>query len=522
MAKACVKIKACNMGSSSAHNRRSTQYMAWIKPEDVYIREDLTRENKEWVADWLGDMSLDDYLEKVLKPLVKEKTNRSMQMKERVVKDEKTGRMKKTNGCSALREGVVLIKESTTMDDLHRFTDAVQAKFGITPMQIFIHRDEGHYEKGTNEWKPNLHAHIVWDWINHANGKTWKLDGDDMSAVQKMAADILGMEYGEPKAKTGAKHLERNDYIVAKQKREAEEARREKESIENEIEDLSERRQQKQNELDKEAGTAIVQKFASFVGKGELAEEKKKRKQAEKALAAERKAHTKTKSDAEAQKQRLETEKSNLLQAATIEKGEAVKTAIANQKRIDTTALNKVKKELQETKDSHASAIEQLKRDHEQALGNNSAQTKRENTNLKNEIAQLKCDLHNAQVMYKGVRSTLVEIGKFLMAAMEIFAKAVRSLMDFMGEKCKMNGRSILHNEEALNIKTAIACCSLTDQNGSNLNQMDIAHAIAVTAAELGGYPAHVEHWGATEAIDVAKGRYDRRIAQAYGSSQSR
>ena len=40
-------------------------------------------------------------------------------------------------------------------------------RWGITALQIFIHLDEGHY--GTPEdnstWKPNCHAHIVWDWI---------------------------------------------------------------------------------------------------------------------------------------------------------------------------------------------------------------------------------------------------------------------------------------------------------------------------------------------------------------------
>ena len=100
------------------------------------------------------------------------------------------------------------------------------------PCKLFIHRDEGHYGiPGDNAtWKPNLHAHIVWDWMNHETGKSCKLDEKAMSDMQTLLAECLDMERGISKEITGKKHLERNDFILAKQKQEAEQAKAEKEA----------------------------------------------------------------------------------------------------------------------------------------------------------------------------------------------------------------------------------------------------------------------------------------------------
>lgn len=55
------------------------------------------------------------------------------------------------------------------MKQLQRFCDVCKVRWGITPLQIFIYRDEGHYEMPDDEtsWKPNYHTHIVWDRMNH-------------------------------------------------------------------------------------------------------------------------------------------------------------------------------------------------------------------------------------------------------------------------------------------------------------------------------------------------------------------
>ena len=79
-------------------------------------------------------------------------------------------------------------------------------------------------------WKPNLHAHIVWDWMNHDTGKSCKLDEKAMSEMQTVLAECLEMERGISKEITGKEHLERTDFILAKQKQEAERVKAEKEA----------------------------------------------------------------------------------------------------------------------------------------------------------------------------------------------------------------------------------------------------------------------------------------------------
>ncbi|MCI6559538.1 MAG: hypothetical protein MSA37_07980 [Prevotella sp.] len=73
---------------------------------------------------------------------------------------------------------------------------------------------------GKSEWKSNSHAHILFDWMDHATGKSWKLDKKAMSDLQTLAAETLNMERGKSKEETGREHLERNDFILAKQKEE--------------------------------------------------------------------------------------------------------------------------------------------------------------------------------------------------------------------------------------------------------------------------------------------------------------
>ena len=128
--------------------------------------------------------------------------------------------------CTPLKEGVVVIKEDTTMEQLQKFCKVCNERWGVTALQVFIHRDEGHYgTPGDNTtWKPNLHAHIVWDWMNHDTGKSCKLDEKAMSEMQTILAECLDMERGTSKEVTGKEHLERTDFILAKQKQEAEQA----------------------------------------------------------------------------------------------------------------------------------------------------------------------------------------------------------------------------------------------------------------------------------------------------------
>lgn len=187
--------------------------------------------NEVWVAPELGDTSLADRYNQIA-AMVKEKTGRAMQTKDRERINKKTGKVTIVRGSTPIKEGVVVIKDDTTMEQLQRFCEVCNKRWGITALQIFIHRDEGHYgTPGDNAtWKPNLHAHIVWDWMNHETGKSCKLKEEDMSEMQTVLAECLGMERGTSKELTGKGHLERNDFILVKQKQEAEKAKAEKEA----------------------------------------------------------------------------------------------------------------------------------------------------------------------------------------------------------------------------------------------------------------------------------------------------
>ena len=229
-----IHIKPCNIAQSEEHNRRDEEYIKSLNPATIYIRKDLTCQNSTYVPSDMRDTSLQEYYDS-LKAMVKAKTGRAMQEKD-VKYTDKNGRTRVRKGSSPLREGVAIIMENTTMGDLKRFTYAVEKRWGIRAVQIHIHRDEGHYEKSERKktWKPNYHAHIVWDWMDHETGKSYKLGEADMSEMQDMLAEMLKMQRGQKKSETGLDHLERNDFILQKQEKEKKRLEEEKRKAQSE------------------------------------------------------------------------------------------------------------------------------------------------------------------------------------------------------------------------------------------------------------------------------------------------
>lgn len=166
MSKTSIHIEPCKIGSSEQHNQR-------LKHLD-YVRPDLSHQNERWV----GVADLPAHLDN-LKTLVRDKTGRSMQAK-----------------ATPIREGVIVIKQDTTIAQLRGLADAIEQRWGIKTLQIYTHKDEGHTDSD-GSWKPNLHAHIVFDWVNHDTGKSIKLSKQDMAEMQTMVADCLEMVRGE-------------------------------------------------------------------------------------------------------------------------------------------------------------------------------------------------------------------------------------------------------------------------------------------------------------------------------------
>ena len=289
--KSSIHIKPCNIASSEAHNRRTAEYMRNIGKSKIYIVSELSVDNEQWINPSFGTPDLRTHYDNI-KCMVKEKTGRAMQEKERERKG-KNGKIIKVAGCSPIREGVLLVRPDTTLADVRKFGEECKQRWGITPLQIFLHKDEGHWLSGQPEaedresfqiagkwFKPNYHAHIVFDWMNHDTGKSCKLNDEDMTEMQSLASDILLMERGQSKAETGKKHLERNDFIIKKQKAELqriEETQRYKEQqvtlAEQELKQVkSEIRTNKLKSVATDAATAIASGVGSLFGSGKLKE----------------------------------------------------------------------------------------------------------------------------------------------------------------------------------------------------------------------------------------------------------
>ena len=138
-----------------------------------YIRKDLTPKNEYWMEQKIADRLLK------IESYCKEKSGRKLQ-----------------KNAMPVREAVVVIKENTTMQDLPNLSKKLEEELNIRIFQIAIHKDEGHYDKDTKEWKPNYHAHLVADWQDLQTGKTLKHQSFHYSKMQDLAAECLEMERG--------------------------------------------------------------------------------------------------------------------------------------------------------------------------------------------------------------------------------------------------------------------------------------------------------------------------------------
>ena len=289
--KSSIHIKPCKVTSSGPHNWRTPEYMRNIGESRIYVVSELSSDNEQWINPDFGNPDLQTHYDNI-KRMVKEKTGRAMQEKERERKG-KNGKIIKVAGCSPIREGVLLIRPETTLADVREFGEECQRCWGITPLQIFLHKDEGHwlggkpdaedkesFQVGGKWFKPNYHAHIVFDWMNHETGKSRILNDEDMAAMQTLASDILMMERGQSKNVTGKEHLERNDFIIEKQKAELQRidaAKRHKEQqvglAEQELKQVkSEIRTDKLKSVATDAATAIASGVGSLFGSGKVKE----------------------------------------------------------------------------------------------------------------------------------------------------------------------------------------------------------------------------------------------------------
>ena len=191
-----------------------------------YIRKDLTHKNEYWMEQKIADRLLK------IEAFCKEKSGRKLQ-----------------KNAMPIREAVVVIKENTTMQDLHNLSKRLEEELKIRIFQIAIHKDEGHYDKDTNEWKPNYHAHLVADWQDLQTGKTLKHQSFHYSKMQDLAAECLEMERGISGSLT---RLEAVEFKIKKK--------------EEDLKILEERYQEMQQEMESKKAEDLIVKESDFLG----------------------------------------------------------------------------------------------------------------------------------------------------------------------------------------------------------------------------------------------------------------
>lgn len=201
-----VHMQACKVGSSEIHNLREKQ-LSYVIPEMSHLNESVIHEH------------IPEALARI-EAKYTEVTGQKMQPT-----------------ATPLKEAVLVIREDTTMEQVEKFGELCRQELGITPIQFHIHRDEGHYDSATKEWKPNLHAHIVFDCTCREHrlverpakfskemkskngkpptklidnyGKIVRLSKADMSRMQDLASIATGMERGVASDKV---HLDAQRY----------------------------------------------------------------------------------------------------------------------------------------------------------------------------------------------------------------------------------------------------------------------------------------------------------------------
>lgn len=170
--KSSIHVIAVKSGSER-HNER--------EQELDYVRKDLTPENESFKLMKIAEARAN------IEQRYRESTGQKMQAK-----------------ATPIKEGVLLISKEHGIQDLKNLASKLEERFGIKTIQAYTHKDEGHYDIETKEWKPNYHAHMVFDWTDQKTGKNLKLSREDMSEMQTIVADSLGLERG---VKSDKKHV---------------------------------------------------------------------------------------------------------------------------------------------------------------------------------------------------------------------------------------------------------------------------------------------------------------------------
>jgi hypothetical protein len=125
---------------------------------------------------------------------------------------------------------VVNLNAGHTLEHVKKLTVELEKKYGWQPLQIAIHKDEGHITTDGKKER-NLHAHIEFFMLDKQGLYKFKKKDfrlRDMETLQTFVAQQLKMDRGVSKKESGRERLEHKEYKVLKK---AEQAVQEKANI---------------------------------------------------------------------------------------------------------------------------------------------------------------------------------------------------------------------------------------------------------------------------------------------------
>ncbi|MFV7790427.1 hypothetical protein ACNO6Z_06160 [Aliarcobacter lanthieri] len=210
----------------SSHNYRQT------KIDYLLPREQVKFENKNIVFNENLQATRQDLTLKNLDLAMRLQFTKLLDLKQKILKKNNAKRRKNEN---EIIEMVVALSEEQALNYLENDIDLMQGfesfakninkKYGLKPLAISLHLDEGNIKD--NITKLNVHTHITFFNYDFEKEKSVlrTLKKEDWKGMQDIAQDSfkeVGLDFqrGESKDITGKEHLERNDFILEKQLKE--------------------------------------------------------------------------------------------------------------------------------------------------------------------------------------------------------------------------------------------------------------------------------------------------------------
>lgn len=227
--KTSIHICAAKYGAEK-HNRREKE-MKHIHPEYSHLNKSWEASDFKSVADEIRKAK-ERYSQKHFcrKAFIDQNGNKVWG-----IDTSKPKKMPKNS--EPIREGVAVITEATTMEQMQQLAQQIEQRWGIKTKAIYAHLDEGHEHLVTDKdhqqgkyldtpegrtiflW--NHHAHYLFDWTDHETGQCINLNRHDMSELQDMLANTFMMERGK---KSDKKWRDAHTFKAEQEKLQAKEA----------------------------------------------------------------------------------------------------------------------------------------------------------------------------------------------------------------------------------------------------------------------------------------------------------